>query len=144
MSIFENLTMILTRQLNSTAKFSSFSVAMTMINIINFILNECHIVAASENVKSENFHLKKAKKFIEKNFLRQMSITELSSIAALAPSYFIRKFKKYSWRNAGIISFGIIHQLVIWLKVCLGKYKLFYPSGAQIKVNYLLLVSVNQ
>lgn len=93
-SIFENLTMILTRQLNSTTKFNYFSAAMTMIDIINFILNECCKSFEPIDTQIDNFQIIKVKKFIEKNFSQQMSINELASIAALEPSYFIRKFKK--------------------------------------------------
>lgn len=93
MSIFQNLTTILTEQLNSTTKFNYFSAARTMIDIINFILNECCRSSESIDEKFDDFQIKKAKNFIEKNFSQQMSIDELSSIAALEPSYFIRKFK---------------------------------------------------
>jgi len=93
-SIFENLTMILTEQLNSTEKFNSFSAAKTMIDIIDFILYECCTVTSAGEEKHDNYCINKAKQFIEKNFSQTISISQLSSIAALEPSYFIRKFKK--------------------------------------------------
>lgn len=94
MAIFENLTSILTGQLHSTAPFCSFSAGMTMLDIINFILHECYRNHRNDDLKKVNSPLENAKIYIEGNFTRPIMISELASIAAFEPSYFIRKFKE--------------------------------------------------
>lgn len=93
-AIFENLTCILTKQLNSKAYLSSFSIGMTMMDIINFILHECFRQNNNSDFKIHISPLEKAKQFIENNFVRHLTIQDIASMAALEPSYFIRKFKE--------------------------------------------------
>ncbi|MBN1864665.1 MAG: helix-turn-helix transcriptional regulator [Victivallales bacterium] len=95
-AVFENLVLMLTGQLKSSSRLGAFSAARTIIDILDFVMRECPgNTEDSFGDIPKDIPLEKAKRHIERNFTRKLTVKELASVASLEPSYFIRKFKRF-------------------------------------------------
>lgn len=81
--------------LNSGQNLDSLSIGITTIEIFKIIIKECYGIGNEDlNNLHQNKPEEKVKEYIESKFRENITISEISNIACLAPNYIIRKFKK--------------------------------------------------
>ena len=91
----ENAIVKITEMLNSGKDFSNFSAGLLLLEVFKLLINDCFSSRESKfSTVGDISSVEKAKNYIEKHFTEQITISKISSIAALAPNYFIRKFKE--------------------------------------------------
>ena len=91
----ENAISKITELLNSGGgDLSSLSAGITTLEVFKIIIQECFSVGKTGiNIPRDTIPEEKVKEFIEINFREELSIKDLSNIAALESNYLIRKFK---------------------------------------------------